>query len=1331
MKSPLHHLKHPELLFDHFHKKIHHAFVIFGLAIMGMLWWASHILTPTSASWQRWGFLTSEFWQQNPSNANIMYAVFGDSTPWSTAYTRLWTTSCIPTTIQVLPANFTGLVWLPNTIYILNPGTYTLTSPIVMNDCSALIGTGDVVVKASSTATYIDVSNRNNTILDNISFDGNGAFIENIKIQNSQNISVNNIKSYNSSNYGFNATYTTGMMINNSYFLKNNYGLAINSWCINTSINNVLSLNNTQYGIRAYNADYTTINNTQTFNNMYGISMEDTVSTPWRITIANSLVYNNDYGISSAWVSWYLYNVDIYNTTTWVYISSTSGWVEYYWTLHAFNTSFLTWGVKNISSGSSSPLDRWIWYLDISTPSLTYDRMTNVQNGSWQQLLSWTNRTWMKSPQFFDLSKKPIRYIFWWNILKQTIPVRYNNGILEKYGTDWADYTTTQYIAEPWTSLLTNQQLLVNQYFWSWSTFTQNWQTNWCSLSSFQVKTLDPATFTSTYSFEDHTIYLLTGGEYISSVAGINNGFVFNGNCIALIWRATTRFTKSGWGGLNSIFYANNKRNIIIDNIKVDGLYYNNTTQTSIAAQSAIKFDGASNNSTLNQVQLYNASSYGIYFGLGSHHNTLINSQIFNNLVAGIYFYYSSNYNVVTNVQSFNNALYGIWLANWSNRNTMNNIQVYNNVVGIFWDLTTQENVVNRAAVYNNSDAGISLKNSSGNILNDVRVYNNIVGIRALYNSVGNKYYGEMNVSNNRSGNFDGTTGNDSSLSPGSAWFFAYGWVMTTWVALSWCLYTNNPKLSGSTILSLFANTLCNNTGYISSFVSPNDTAINYTFGSNMYKQTIPVRYITGNTLAQTPTQYDSTKYITETFPLQTMLLFWPDDIAPTTPSLLYLLSGEKVFFVTFEWTASTDIGSWLAGYVYEIAIDSGFVHITNTGFITTTTGTLWSPTNNDFDTGNGKYYWRMKAKDKNGNYSPRSNIGYFTLVRTSNRDFNNKSSANLKTYYDSNTITIDALRTGLSVWATVDTGVIYKNGIAEGTGTFVQNGDKIYITIKSRDEYDATVASLLTIANRTLEFIVTTKQEWDTSCTLADTDKTTIQSIFDSLVQNYSGDANKFDEFLYTMQSMLTDEIDFTNDCNLQYLKDLISGTINGTMSWGINTGTYMAPNCKEYAVNFDSTKIAYTSPSFKILTFFANRDALGRYIDAQNPGDCHINTYSAASWIFTNTDPSRHIASNGKIYTILSDSQWYTTNEFTIKKYFGTISELRNYIDSKNPPQQVRSHQVDTSFTPQVYTAPNTKAYTIYKTDRWYMSYKLLKIRYFTSLGEIQYFINKNNPK
>jgi len=107
-------------------------------------------------------------------------------------------------------------------------------------------------------------------------------------------------------------------------------------------------------------------------------------------------------------------------------------------------------------------------------------------------------------------------------------------------------------------------------------------------------------------------------------------------------------------------------------------------------------------------------------------------------------------------------------------------------------------------------------------------------------------------------------------------------------------------------------------------------------------------------------------------------------------------------------------------------------------------------------------------------------------------------------------------------------------------------------------------------------------------------------------------------------------------------------------------------------------------------------------RYIDTKNPGDCHINTYGVSSWTFANADPSKHIAANGKIYFIQNNGAGYTSNGFTTIKYFSTIDALRWFINSKNPPLAVRSHQVDTSFTPQEYIAPNGKTYTLYKTDR-----------------------------
>ncbi len=1535
MKSPLHHLKHPEWLFDYFHKKIHHAFGIFGLSILWMLWGASNILTITSANWQWWGFITYDFWEQNPTNENIMYTLFGDGTPWATAYTRLWDTSCVATTIRTLPSWYTWWSLSEHTIYILNAWTYTLTTPISMDSCSALLGKGNVVIKTNVLWSNIIVTSKNNIILDNILINGKNNIPGGIFLQDAQNISLNNIKSYNNMNNWMYISNTTGLAINNSYFFKNNIWINISDQSSHININNSLAFNNA-IGIDAYNANYITINNTQTFNNTTWLHLKTEGLPSWKIAIHNSLSYNNSAWIVAEWISWYFHDVKIYNNNQWIVIYS--GWVSSYGYFQLFANTIATWWTQSAIPWSLSLLDREAGVLNEIYTWFSYDWVTNPQNGNGQWLLSGVNLSILRGIQSsFDYTQIPIRYIFWGNISKQVAPVWYNDDVLETYGTDVADYTTTKYITEPESSLSSEQQLLVNHYFGSGSIFTQNWQTNWCSLSAFQVKTLAPGDFTSPYLFEDHTLYILSDGEYRSALAGTSTGFIFNGNCIALIGTSNTKFDKTWLWGMNSLLYAYNKRNIILDTLSIDGLYYH-AVAYSPAIRKWIFFDGANNNSTINNVQVYNTLWYGIFLGLGSHHNTIINSQTFNNSTAGIHLYYTSNYNVINNTQTYNNGSYGIWFANGSKRNTINNVQWYNNAIGIFWDLTTQENVFNRVALYNNSTAGISLKNSSGNIFNDIRLYNNTVGIASLYSSIGNTYYWELQLFDNWE-HFNWTNGNDTYLSVGMAGIFPYGGILSTGSNLISCLYATNPTLSGSTTTLLNSN--CTTIGMVPTFQSLlGNTSVNYAFWLHMYKQKIPYAYETDGSLIQIPWQYDASKYIAEVFairdstpewvsflgswwtqlntwyttniytasvlnipvpvtlsfdpittsgyliiswhaigltgivnnwdtlqiyiltrtgynqtitgnisiwsslinpfivttrwysqtPTTGSLLFaaltnvplgiltgntitvngietwvlasitftpnttsgwleiysgsvctsswttwllvyngnqlktltqsssgylqtitwyvtiwlgtgiftittkWSDNIPPTTPVITYPLSWEEIFFTRFEWNASVDTGSWIGWYFYEIATDNTFVDTIHTGFIVTTTGTFGSPST-DFDVSDWKYYWRMQAKDKEGNLSIRSNTGYFRIWTFDDRDFVSKEDANLRTYYDSNEITIDTLKNWVSIWATLEgDATLYKNGNDIWTGTFVQNGDDIYITMRSSSKYNKTISSTLRIANRLLEFSIQTKQETDDACSLSDTDKESIQIIFDSLVENYSEDENKFDEFLSTMKSMLADEIDFTNDCNLQYLEDLINGEIgNDTWNGSIDTSAHIAPNCKEYSISFDNLKLAYTSPNFTIATYFANRDCLIRYIDSKNPGDCHVNvnTYSTTSWSFTNTDPSKHIAPNGKVYSLYYNWQWYTSNEFTTVKYFTSIATLRTYIDSKNIPQAIRSHEVDTYFSPQSYIAPNGKEYIIYKTDRWYMSYKLLKVRYFSSLAEIQSFIGRNNSK
>jgi hypothetical protein len=93
-------------------------------------------------------------------------------------------------------------------------------------------------------------------------------------------------------------------------------------------------------------------------------------------------------------------------------------------------------------------------------------------------------------------------------------------------------------------------------------------------------------------------------------------------------------------------------------------------------------------------------------------------------------------------------------------------------------------------------------------------------------------------------------------------------------------------------------------------------------------------------------------------------------------------------------------------------------------------------------------------------------------------------------------------------------------------------------------------------------------------------------------------------------------------------------------------------------------------------------------------------------------------HVAPNGKIYHLIGQYGGYSAEEFISPKYFDSLQGIKTYIDLRNPAKDIWKHTLDTAFIPIVYAAPNGKEYKIYKTDRGFMSYKLMKVRYFSSL-------------
>jgi hypothetical protein len=120
-----------------------------------------------------------------------------------------------------------------------------------------------------------------------------------------------------------------------------------------------------------------------------------------------------------------------------------------------------------------------------------------------------------------------------------------------------------------------------------------------------------------------------------------------------------------------------------------------------------------------------------------------------------------------------------------------------------------------------------------------------------------------------------------------------------------------------------------------------------------------------------------------------------------------------------------------------------------------------------------------------------------------------------------------------------------------------------------------------------------------------------------------------------------------------------------------------------------------------------------------------------------YTNTDPKKHVAPNGKVYTITynSSTKLYTSPNFIYPKTFKNLQDLRSYIDINNwwttYYSSSTTDSVDTSRNAS-YVAPNGKFYKIYRTtDGRYSSYNFIYKNYFDSFESTKNYIYINNKK
>lgn len=337
-------------------------------------------------------------------------------------------------------------------------------------------------------------------------------------------------------------------------------------------------------------------------------------------------------------------------------------------------------------------------------------------------------------------------------------------------------------------------------------------------------------------------------------------------------------------------------------------------------------------------------------------------------------------------------------------------------------------------------------------------------------------------------------------------------------------------------------------------------------------------------------------------------------------------------------------------------------------------------------------------------------------------------TNADTKKLYSSSSFSVVWL-TWPTVISITSWALLYINGSWVWISWIINNNYPLRIEMFSSDQYDSSVSSYIKVGNLSWVFTITTKPKQPDVCMLTKEEKEEITTVFSWLLEQY-WTTSKLTTLMNTMKSMINDMQDFNYDCNLEYLESLVEKYLEDILWWW-SENTHIAPNCKKYTIVYNEDKKGYTSTNLKVRQYFATRQSLIKFIDSKNPWDCNISIYYDDEEDYQELDDNMYIAPNWKVYEIEENLGIYSSPTMTIKKQFSSRDALLQYIDKSNPAIEVWDHKVDTSRNPIIYAASNSKEYKIYKTDKWFMSYKLVKVRYFQSQEEIIAYIESNNKK
>lgn len=468
----------------------------------------------------------------------------------------------------------------------------------------------------------------------------------------------------------------------------------------------------------------------------------------------------------------------------------------------------------------------------------------------------------------------------------------------------------------------------------------------------------------------------------------------------------------------------------------------------------------------------------------------------------------------------------------------------------------------------------------------------------------------------------------------------------------------------------------------------------------------------------------------------------WPTLISPSS------WDSVEIWNLNLLREALYNASSW---YTRQISKNNSFNNILASGH-TNTTGVSTITHHPDFMT--GSFYWRV-LDTKTAGVSEHRPVQILDLIdgvdtEIEQLNFDTITWANLSQVYSSNTGIISGLTNNVSVLAKLENNIwaLFVNNIMVGSQFLVKNGDEIKIELISKNAYNSWVSTKLIVwtweSLISGNFTVYTKTWTD----VLDNSwrnlpySLRIQAILfvDSLAEMYKYNPDKFANFLTTFQSILKDksdllansisqssneqEIAFLNvqKLSVDYLKFVVDEYLS-KIDYS-KTNIYIAPNGKEYMVQFDDNRFAYTSPNFMYPKWFPTRELFKRHIDINNPWNYYFWTGDTIT------------APNNKKYIIYTENNKRTSNNFIYKKYFDTRDQIIEHIYINNPPA-TWDHNIDTNFNPVTYIAPNGKSYTIFKTaSTWnnsnkYSSFMFLNPKYFSSLESAKNHINSENKK